>query len=198
MVAPASAPWAQVTLYYLAFFAANAILGMFGGWIGQARDGNRVGDVAQKATGSPVANLRQGQGSPRRYGIPSRVLDVFLQMLPPRSSLGFRPARRVRSSLRLETWSGRYAAEMTSTTTCLRLGRALGCSSHPRRSGSFRRTSPRALATELDGTHGLVRLQKLLAEDFGLDVSGTTTIRGFLELADKSHVGSSWRNRPAS
>lgn len=33
MVVPCNAPWAHVTLYYSSFFAANAILGMFGVWI---------------------------------------------------------------------------------------------------------------------------------------------------------------------
>ena len=33
MFIPSNAPWAHVTLYYSSFFAANAILGMFGAWI---------------------------------------------------------------------------------------------------------------------------------------------------------------------
>src|SRR5438046_1606169 len=45
MLVPASAPWAQVTLYYSSFFAANAILGTFGGWIGHTQDGIRMVDV---------------------------------------------------------------------------------------------------------------------------------------------------------
>src|SRR5712671_5035449 len=32
MSIPSNAPWAHVTLYYSSFFAANAILGMFGVW----------------------------------------------------------------------------------------------------------------------------------------------------------------------
>src|SRR6266516_4758285 len=32
MFIPSNAPWAHVTLYYSSFFAANAILGMFGAW----------------------------------------------------------------------------------------------------------------------------------------------------------------------
>jgi hypothetical protein len=34
MCIPSAAPWMHVTLYYSAFFAANALLGMFGGWVG--------------------------------------------------------------------------------------------------------------------------------------------------------------------
>jgi hypothetical protein len=33
MLIPSAAPWAHVTLYYSSFFAANAILGMFGVWV---------------------------------------------------------------------------------------------------------------------------------------------------------------------
>jgi len=35
MFVASNAPWAQVTLYYSSFYAANAILGMFGVWISQ-------------------------------------------------------------------------------------------------------------------------------------------------------------------
>lgn len=34
MFTPSNAAWSQVTLYYASFFAANAILGMYGAWIG--------------------------------------------------------------------------------------------------------------------------------------------------------------------
>ena len=40
MLVPVSAPWAHVTLYYSSFFAANAILGMFGGYV--KTEGKRV------------------------------------------------------------------------------------------------------------------------------------------------------------
>jgi hypothetical protein len=34
MFTPSNAAWSQVSLYYSSFFAANAILGMYGAWIG--------------------------------------------------------------------------------------------------------------------------------------------------------------------
>src|SRR5262249_44800235 len=37
MFIPSNAPWAHVTLYYASFFGANAILGMFGGWMDHER-----------------------------------------------------------------------------------------------------------------------------------------------------------------
>jgi len=64
MLVPASAPWAQVTLYYSSFFAANAILGMFGGWIGQTQDGARVIDVEHGTTGSQELRIHRRPSSP--------------------------------------------------------------------------------------------------------------------------------------
>jgi hypothetical protein len=64
MFVPASAPWAQVTLYYSAFFAANALLGMFGGWIGQARHGNYVVEVERGAPGHQQFRIHRGLRSP--------------------------------------------------------------------------------------------------------------------------------------
>jgi hypothetical protein len=51
MLVAASAPWAHVTLYYSSFFAANALLGMFGGFV--KSEGKRtVVDVVTQAAGS--------------------------------------------------------------------------------------------------------------------------------------------------
>lgn len=64
MLVPASAPWAHVTLYYASFFAANAILGMFGGWTGQTRAGMRVVDVELGAIGSQKLKIDRNPRSP--------------------------------------------------------------------------------------------------------------------------------------
>lgn len=64
MLIPASAPWAQVTLYYASFFAANAILGMFGGWIGQTQDGHRVVDVENGLPGNQELRIYRRLSSP--------------------------------------------------------------------------------------------------------------------------------------
>jgi hypothetical protein len=53
MLIPSNAPWAHVTLYYSSFFAANAILGMFGVWI----DLRRVIDVEQGTPNSKFCVL---------------------------------------------------------------------------------------------------------------------------------------------
>jgi hypothetical protein len=64
MLVPASAPWAQVTLYYASFFAANAILGIFGGWIGHASGGVRVVDVEHGVPGAQELRIHRRLSSP--------------------------------------------------------------------------------------------------------------------------------------
>jgi hypothetical protein len=64
MLVPASAPWAHVTSYYASFFAANAILGMFGGWIGQTHDGMRVVDVEHAIPGAQELRIHRKLPSP--------------------------------------------------------------------------------------------------------------------------------------
>ena len=64
MLVPASAPWAHTTLYYSSFFAANAILGMFGGWIGITRSGNRVIDVERGTPGVQTLKVHRKLRSP--------------------------------------------------------------------------------------------------------------------------------------
>jgi hypothetical protein len=64
MLVPVSAPWMHVTLYYASFFAANAILGMFGGWIGYTESGPRVVDVERGAAGSQVLRIHRKLASP--------------------------------------------------------------------------------------------------------------------------------------
>lgn len=64
MLVPISAPWAHVTLYYASFFAANAILGMFGGWTGHTASGNRVVDVENGAVGSQELRVWRRPSAP--------------------------------------------------------------------------------------------------------------------------------------
>ena len=64
MLVPSSAPWAHVTLYYSSFFAANAVLGMFGGWIGVTSGGGRVVDVEDGAPGSQQLRIHRRLKSP--------------------------------------------------------------------------------------------------------------------------------------
>ncbi len=78
MLVPVSAPWAQVTLYYASFFAANAVLGIFGGWIGRTQTGDRVVDVENGIAGSQELRIHRGLSSPNgAAGSHRRFWDFF-------------------------------------------------------------------------------------------------------------------------
>lgn len=83
MFVPAAAPWAQVTLYYSSFFAANAILGMFGAWVGHSPTGNRIIDVEDGTPGQQVLKLAIKQKSPFDAGGSHRQFwDFFYDAVP--------------------------------------------------------------------------------------------------------------------
>jgi hypothetical protein len=63
MLVPSNAPWAHVTLYYASFFGANAILGMFGGWI----DHERMVDVEHGVSSSQILKVTRPARSPSGY-----------------------------------------------------------------------------------------------------------------------------------
>lgn len=64
MLTPISAPWAQVTLYYSSFFAANALLGIFGGWMGNVKAVTWVIDVQRGTAGSQELQIIRGYKAP--------------------------------------------------------------------------------------------------------------------------------------
>lgn len=63
MLIPSCAPWAHVTLYYSSFFAANAILGMFGAWV----NFGRLVDVERGSSGSQVLRITRRVKAPNGY-----------------------------------------------------------------------------------------------------------------------------------
>jgi hypothetical protein len=79
MLVPVSAPWVQVTLYYSSFFAANAILGMLGGWVGQTKTGKRLlVDVERGVPGSQELKIHRKFQSPSGANGSHRVFwDLF-------------------------------------------------------------------------------------------------------------------------
>ncbi len=89
MLVPISAPWAQVTLYYSSFYAANAVLGMFGGWIGHSKTGIRVVDVERGVAGSQELRIHRKFRSPSGATGAHRVFwDVFYDATASISALG--------------------------------------------------------------------------------------------------------------
>jgi hypothetical protein len=76
MLIPSNAPWAHVTLYYSSFFAANAILGMFGAWI----DLGRVIDVEQGTPNSQILRISRKVKSPSGFSGSHKVFwDIFYE-----------------------------------------------------------------------------------------------------------------------
>src|ERR1044072_909242 len=78
MLVPVSVPWAQVTLYYSSFYAANAVLGMFGGWIGNTQTGVRLVDVEHGTIGSQALRIHKKLVGPSGATGSHRVFwDIF-------------------------------------------------------------------------------------------------------------------------
>src|ERR1700722_11699637 len=76
MFIPSNAPWAHVTLYYSSFFAANAILGMFGAWVHY----ERLVDVDQGSVNNKVLRVSRRGPSPSGYKGSHRVFwDLFYE-----------------------------------------------------------------------------------------------------------------------
>lgn len=78
MFIPSNAPWAHVTLYYSSFFAANAILGMFGAWVHV----ERLVDVEQGTPSTQILRVgRRGRvQSPSGYYGSHRIFwDLFYE-----------------------------------------------------------------------------------------------------------------------
>lgn len=76
MFIPSNAPWAHVTLYYSSFFAANAILGMFGAWV----HFERLVDVDHGSANNQVLRITRRVQSPSGYKGSHRVFwDLFYE-----------------------------------------------------------------------------------------------------------------------
>jgi hypothetical protein len=76
MFIPGNAPWAHVTLYYSSFFAANAILGMFGAWV----HFERLVDVDNGTVASQVLRVARRVQSPSGYKGSHKVFwDFFYE-----------------------------------------------------------------------------------------------------------------------
>jgi hypothetical protein len=76
MLIPSNAPWAHVTLYYSSFFAANAILGMFGAWIHI----RRLVDVENGDINNQILRVTNKIKSPNGYPGSHQVFwDLFYE-----------------------------------------------------------------------------------------------------------------------
>lgn len=76
MFIPSNAPWAHVTLYYSSFYAANAILGMFGAWVHH----KRLVDVESGTPNSQVLRINRRVQSPSDQKGSHRIFwDMFYE-----------------------------------------------------------------------------------------------------------------------
>lgn len=76
MFVPSNAPWAHVTLYYSSFFAANAVLGMFGAWLNH----EMLVDVDQGIATRQILRITRKLKSPNKEQGSHRVFwDFFYE-----------------------------------------------------------------------------------------------------------------------
>jgi hypothetical protein len=163
MFVPSNAPWAQVTLYYSSFFAANAILGMFGAWVHY----KRLVDVDQGTANSQVLKITRGVQSPSGYkGSHQLFWDLFyegyniiLPWVPTELQAQTAPVNNDR------IWQIKARNEVNYDMFSAFDGAMLFENSfHPRRLRSLR--GP--LGQQLDVTEGMLKLAIYFANHFGV------------------------------
>jgi len=171
MLVPCSAPWAHVTLYYTSFFSANAILGMFGGWVHP----KVVVDVENGVPGNQVLLIRRNLRSPNGYAGTHQVFwDFFyegagdiLPWAPTGLETALEPVNHERTWMISERNDVNYDTE--AAVDC---AATLHASFNPRRLRSLQ--GP--LRLQLDKSEGLLRLAIRFATDFGVNPASLSTL----------------------
>lgn len=174
MLVPAAAPWCHVTLYYASFFSANAILGMFGGWVGHLKSGPCIVEVDSEVPGAQSFKIHRGKGlkSPNvARGSHQMFWDWFYD------SVGTIAPFVVDKDLKsvLQPVNGDTAWQ-TSARNAVNYDTFGAWSASMSFHSSFKSTKPResvkgALAQQLKTTELMLRLALTLATDLGLDAS---------------------------
>lgn len=163
MFIPSNAPWAHVTLYYSSFFAANAILGMFGAWV----HFERLVDVDNGAVANQVLRISRRVQSPSGYKGSHRVFwDFFYEgcntispWVPPELQSATQPVNNDR------VWQITARNEVNYDMFIAFDGAIrLSTSFNPKKLRSL--TGP--LAQQLDITEHMLRLALYFANSFGL------------------------------
>jgi len=164
MFIPSSAPWAHVTLYYSSFFAANAILGMFGAWV----HFERLVDVDNGTVHNQVLRIRKKVRSPSGYSGSHKVFwDFFYEgchTISPWVRAELQPAIQpvnsdpvwqiaARNEVNYDMFKAFDGANRFST------------SFNPKKLASL--TGP--LRQQLDVTEGMLKLALYFANSFGLN-----------------------------
>jgi hypothetical protein len=186
MLVPVSAPWAQVTLYYSAFFGANAVLALFGAWIGHNVEGVRIVDVEKGTPGQQQLRIVRGKNvkSPSgARGSHKMFWDFFYDAMP--AIKAWVPPHLANA---LAPVNNDYAWQITSRNSVnYDMFRAWDCST--RFYSSFRPAKLKTLAGPLrlqfEATEDLIRLALHFAQEFALSNSALVNI-GF--TGDRAHV----------
>jgi hypothetical protein len=162
MFIPSNAPWAHVTLYYSSFYAANAILGMFGAWIHY----KRVVDVENGSPNAQVLRISRRVRSPSSQTGSHRVFwDLFYEgcnlisgwvptkLQPPTSPVNNDRFWQVtnRNEVNYDMFKAFEGATLLEN------------SFNPRR---FRRSLRGPLAQQLEVSEGMLKLAIHFANDF--------------------------------
>jgi hypothetical protein len=178
MFVASNAPWAHVTLYYSAFFAANAILGMFGAWVHI----ERLVDVENGAPTSQTFRVHKKFRSPSGYRGSHQIFwDFYYEacnsigpLAPPELQAATVPVKSDRGWLiraRNEVNYDTFAAFDSSVE--------FNASFNPKKL----RSVTGALGMQLEVTEGMLKLALHFANSFGvnsfaLDALGSTGKRG--------------------
>ena len=163
MFIPSNAPWAHVTLYYSSFFAANALLGMFGAWV----HFERLVDVEDGSVNNQVLRITRRVQSPSGYKGSHRVFwDLFYDgcstispWVPSQLQSTTAPVNNdriwqitARNEVNYDMFGAFEGATLVEKTF------------NPRRLRSL--NGP--LAQQLDVTEGMLKLALHFANDFGV------------------------------
>ena len=165
MFIPSNAPWAHVTLYYSSFFAANAILGMFGAWV----HFERMVDVEQGTINNQILRIsRRAPQSPSGYKGSHRVFwDLFYDgcnrispWVPPQLQSIIVPVNNDR------IWQIKARNEV-NYDTFVGFDGALSLENNfnPKKLRSLQGS----LAQQLEVTEGMLKLALSFAKDFGVN-----------------------------
>lgn len=167
LLVASAAPWAHVTLYYSSFFGAQALVGMFGGWI-DAPD--RIVQVQTNAPLSQELVLKKKVKSPNLYGGSHRMFwDFFYDACTPMINwttdaahhFALTPVSSVRTWQIDERNDVNYDARTAYDAVTAFPGKL--------NATNFRKSLSGSIVTQLEVTEGMLLLAFEFARDFKID-----------------------------
>jgi hypothetical protein len=164
MFIPSNAPWAHVTLYYSSFFAANAVLGMFGAWLTH----EYLVDVEQGTPNSQILRISKRVQSPSGYRGSHRVFwDLFYDgctTISPWVPTGLQSTAAPVNNDRIWQITARNDVNYDMYSAYDR-ARYFGSSFNPKKLRSL----PGPLGQQLEVTEGMLKLAIYFAKELGVN-----------------------------